>query len=140
MGIKIETNIKINGSKETIWKILTDFNDYANWNPFIKFISGDLKEGSQLTAQIDDMKFKPTVLVVKENETFEWIGRLLLPRIFDGQHKFQIIDNHDGSCTFNHSEKFKGILVFFMKKKLEKDVRENFQKMNFALKNKVEMN
>lgn len=140
MGVKIETKIKINGSKETIWKILTDFNDYKNWNPFIKAISGDLKEGSQLTAQIDDMKFKPKVLVVKRYQEFEWIGKLLLPRIFDGQHKFEIIDNKDGSCSFLHSEQFKGVLVPFMKKKLENNVKENFQKMNVALKNKVEMN
>ena len=30
------TKIEINGSAQTVWGILTDFDAYPDWNPFIK--------------------------------------------------------------------------------------------------------
>jgi len=41
---EIKTSIEISASPETIWKILTNFEDYENWNPFITKISGEKKK------------------------------------------------------------------------------------------------
>jgi len=39
---KIETEIIINTTPERVWEILIDFENYPNWNPFIRAIVGDL--------------------------------------------------------------------------------------------------
>ena len=138
MATEVKTSIIINSSSEHIWNVLTTFNAYPQWNPFIRSIIGDLKKQNQLHVQIDGMKFKPRILEVKKNEELKWIGHLLFPGIFDGTHYFRIIDNGNNTCTFIHGEIFKGLLVLLMKKKLNTGVKYNFEQMNLALKKIVE--
>jgi len=54
MAKQIKTSITINASKESVWKILMDFENYPEWNSFIKSVSGDVKVGNQIqTCRID---------------------------------------------------------------------------------------
>jgi hypothetical protein len=50
-----------------VWEVLSDFDAYPEWNPFIRRISGSPHEGEKLEVRIEPpgsrgMKFKPTVL------------------------------------------------------------------------------
>lgn len=47
MATEIKTEILINAAPEKIWAILTDFDNYPNWNPFIKTIEGRVEIGSK---------------------------------------------------------------------------------------------
>ena len=49
---ELYTEIQINASPNTVWKILTDFDDFSRWNPFIKEISGNINVGSQIYVHI----------------------------------------------------------------------------------------
>ena len=73
------------------------------------------------------------------NKEFRWRGRLLLGGLFDGVHKFEIIDNGDGTVTFKQSEKFKGILVPLFKKMLDTNTKDGFDQMNLKLKELAEL-
>ena len=84
------------------------------------------------------MTFKPKVLIVNPNQEFRWVGHLLFPGIFDGQHNFKLIDNGDNTTTFIQSENFKGILVPFLKKMIEINTVQGFRQMNEGLKREVE--
>ena len=44
---EIHTEIDIKASPEKAWKILTDFNNFSQWNPFIHKINGDPKVGTK---------------------------------------------------------------------------------------------
>lgn len=143
MAKEISTEITIAASPEKIWEILTDFNKYPNWNPFIKSIQGEAKVGQKITARIEPpdasgMTFKPTVLCFDTAKEFRWLGHLLFPGLFDGEHKFELIDNNNGTTTFIQSEKFKGILVPLFKKMLEVNSRNGFILMNEKLKELAE--
>ena len=35
---QISTEIEINAPVETVWSILTDFDKYPDWNPFVKSV------------------------------------------------------------------------------------------------------
>ena len=37
----INTEITINASTEIVWKVLMDFENYSNWNPFVTRIEGE---------------------------------------------------------------------------------------------------
>jgi hypothetical protein len=137
--MEIKTEINIKASPNQVWKVLTDFNNYSNWNPFIKQIEGTLKVGKKLKAVIQApessaMTFKPTVMSYKENKEFSWLGHLLFKGIFDGLHKFELIDNQDGSTTLIQSEIFEGILVPLFKKQLRVNTKNGFHAMNDKLK------
>ena len=53
MAKEIKTEILINATPEKIWSILTNFENYSNWNPFIKSIKGEVKVGNKIYARIE---------------------------------------------------------------------------------------
>lgn len=143
MAKEISTSIVINSSPSVIWEILMNFDNYPNWNPFILSISGNPKVGEQIEAKIQPpgakaMIFKPLVLVNEYEKEFKWLGKLWVKGLFDGEHRFQLIDNQNGTTTFIQSEKFKGILVPLLKKMLDQKTLKGFIGMNEALKLRAE--
>jgi hypothetical protein len=138
MAFELTTSIIINSTKETIWNHLTDFNSYSEWNPFIKSITNIQGINKSFSAHIQNMKFTPKLLVFDEGKELKWIGRLLIAGIFDGTHRFQIKTLQNGACEFIQSESFSGILVPFMKRKLNSDIKAGFNDMNMKLKERCE--
>ena len=57
------------------------------------------------------MTFKPTVLRVEPERELRWLGRLLLPGLFDGDHIFHIEPLAQTRSRFTQAERFSGILV-----------------------------
>lgn len=135
---RLYTQIRIQATPAQVWAVLTDFDAYADWNPFIKAFEGEIAEGKQFKVIIEDFTFRPKALSFKENKELVWLGKLGISGLFDGEHHFEIEDHGDGSVTFHHFENFKGLLLPLMRKKLETDTMAGFQAMNEALKARVE--
>ena len=140
---EIREEIEISSSATRIWQILSDFSNYPTWNPFIRRAKGDAKEGTKLDVYLQPsgargMSFKPAVLKAEANHELRWLGRLFLPGIFDGEHIFTIEPTTPGHLRFVQREIFKGILVPFLAKSLDKDTRRGFREMNQALKTRAE--
>ena len=140
---KLSTEILIEASPEEVWKVLTDFDRYPEWNPFITSISGKLKPRERLKVNIvppgeKGTIFKPRVNHLKSAEIFSWVGHLFIVGLFDGHHIFELHQTEIGQTRFVHSEEFGGILVTFLWKKLQTSVRDGFEQMNEALKTRVE--
>ncbi|MBU3011576.1 SRPBCC domain-containing protein [Polaribacter vadi] len=133
MAKQIKTSITINASKEKIWKILTDFENYREWNSFITSVTGKVKVGEQIKIKLQGLSFKPVVLIFNKNTELKWLGYLWFKGLFDGEHKFKLIDNKNGTTTFEQSENFTGILVNLFSKNLEK-TKKHFEQMNNELK------
>ncbi|WP_292365487.1 SRPBCC domain-containing protein, partial [Methanoculleus sp. UBA208] len=98
-----------------VWRVLTDFAAYPDWNPFILSIEGKPWVGTRLTVDIrppgrKSMRFRPRVLRVAKDHELRWIGRVLIAGLFDGEHRFTIIPEGDGS-RFVQAEVFTGLLV-----------------------------
>lgn len=138
MKLNIETKITINSTSSEVWKVFSDFSNYPNWNPFVKSLTGDIKEGSQISIVLPDMNFKPTVLKFEKDKELRWVGKLLFKGLFDGEHYFCLEDNGNGTTSFVHGENFSGILVGPFKKKLMNETRNGFIEMNEKLKEQVE--
>lgn len=138
MAKQIKTAITINASKEKIWEILTDFENYNQWNSFIKSVTGTLKVGNQIKVELQGMTFKPVVLTLNENSELKWLGHLWFKGLFDGEHKFKLTDNGNGMTIFEHSENFSGILVKLFSKSLDKNTKNGFEQMNKELKLRAE--
>jgi len=139
----LSTEIIIQSTREKVWKILTGFNAYGEWNPFIREISGDLKVGAEITVTMSiegraTSTFKPTVLSVVENEKFCWQGKLILPGIFQGTHYFLMEEFEEGKIKFEQGENFKGLFAGMILRKIGEQTLEGFKKMNQALKEKAE--
>ena len=136
MSKEIKTEIHINASPEKVWAIFSDFENYPQWNPFIKALTGEVKVGGRIVARIQPpdssvMTFKPTILTYEEGKELSWLGKLFISGLFDGLHKFELVKNADGSTTFKHSEIFKGLLSGMLN--LE-NTKKGFEAMNAKLK------
>ena len=140
---ELKTSIEINASPAEIWRVLLDFENYPQWNPFIKSIHGNPEPGAKIETKIHppgqrDVTFKPILLKVDENKELRWIGHLMFPGIFDGEHAFIIEPVDQSRIIFRQEEKFSGILVPVFWKSLYQHTRVGFIEMNQALKNRVE--
>jgi hypothetical protein len=139
---KLRTEIIINATPATIWKVLTDFALYPKWNPFVH-ISGRPEVGTKLenTMYIEGQKpqvFRPEVLVVDPQKEFRWEGHLFVKGLFDGEHYFQLEPMAGGKTRFVHGEHFRGILVGLILKMIGEQTLAGFEKMNTALKQRCE--
>jgi hypothetical protein len=140
---EIHTEIEINASAERVWRELTDFAAYHEWNPFVRRVEGEVRVGARLHVFIRppggrEMSFRPTVLVAEPNRELRWLGHLWLPGIFDGEHSFVIETLEDRRVRFVHRERFNGLLVSLLSKMLDRDTRRGFEEMNRALKLRAE--
>ena len=140
---EIRTEIEIAAAPERVWSILLDFRSHPEWNPFVRRIEGMAKAGNRLTVFIQPkegkgMTFRPIVQAVVPNRELRWLGRFLVPGLFDGEHYFRIEQLRQDRVRFIHGERFSGIFVPFAKSALETGTKAGFIAMNEALKARAE--
>jgi hypothetical protein len=138
---QISATIHIAATPQRVWAILTDLAAYPQWNPFIRQASGQLTEGATLTlrmvpAQGRAMTFRPTVLAAQPGERLRWIGRVIMPGVFDGTHQFALEDL-GGHTRLTQSETFRGVLVPLARKSISQ-TENDFRALNQALKRRAE--
>jgi len=138
----IEAGRVVDASPEAVWRVLVDFPAYPDWNPFVRRIEGPLREGERLRVRIEPpgsrgMTFRPEVRVVRPERQLVWVGRLVVPYLFDGRHEFRLEPLAGGERTrFVQRETFTGLLVPVL---LDADaVRRGFGAMNDRLADRAE--
>jgi hypothetical protein len=141
--LQLRTEITIDASAARVWDVLTDFEEFPRWNPFIRRIDGALAPRSRLAVKIQPpggraLTFRPTVLRVRPEEHFAWRGRTLLPGLFDGEHTFDLEALGARRVRFVHAEAFRGLLVPLLASSLRTTTRAGFDAMNAALKARAE--
>lgn len=139
---EIATEIEINASPARVWSVLVDFSAYPDWNPFIRELVGMPHVGETLKVTISPgdgkkMTFRPKVSVAEPERELGWLGRLLIPGLFDGEHSFRIVALASNRVRLVHGERFSGLLVGLARTSLE-GTRAGFEAMNRALKARAE--
>lgn len=140
---ELKTEIILNAPKETVWNTLLHFEAYGDWNPFILSVKGEAKEGTYLTNTMinngQKMVFKPIVTKVEEHRCFEWLGSAM-GGAFKGRHYFILEDLGNAQTKLIHGEQFTGLLSSLILRMIGEATLGSFQKMNKALKERVEGN
>ena len=139
----IETTIYIHAPPTRVWSILIAFSAYPAWNPFIIAAEGEPRPGARLKITVHPpgrrpMTFRPVVLVAAPERELRWLGRLLIPGLFDGEHRVRLEREGKAGCRFQQSERFSGILVPLFGERLLEAARQGFEAMNAALAKRAE--
>jgi hypothetical protein len=134
---RIAVTTEIEAPVDAVWAELTNTSAFPTWNPFITSLSGELAVGTRLEVRIappggKPMTFRPTVTAVEEGRRLEWLGRVLLPGVFDGRHSFTL-EPVPGGTRLTQAETFTGILVPLTASTLAK-TEKGFRAMNEALR------
>jgi hypothetical protein len=140
---ELHSQIEIAAPAERVWQVLTDFAAYPEWNPFIRRVNGRPEVDEQLVVRMrpsgtKGMTFRPIVMKVELNRQLRWLGHLLVPGLFDGEHIFEIEELDRDRVLFTQREVFKGLLVPLLARSLDRDTQRGFEEMNRALREKAE--
>ena len=139
---RIRTEIEIDAPPADVWRVLTSFSEFAEWNPFMPDAQGEASAGSKLHVRMSPpggsaMTIHPTVLVADEPREFRWLGHMGIPGLFDGEHVFELEDL-GGRTRFVQREKFRGIFAAPILAMVGEKTERGFVEMNEALRARVE--
>lgn len=109
----------------------------------MRSIEGEAAVGRRLSVRLQlgrgrPMTIRPTICTLREYEELAWRGRIFLPGLLDGEHRFMVEHSVERACRFVHSERFSGILVTLLWGVMGKKTSEGFVRFNEALKKRVE--
>ena len=140
---KLSTSIEIDASPDEVWRTLTNFEQYPEWNPFMTRVVGKAESAEKIKVTIalpfkQSLDFNLLIDSVTPTKEMVWLGTTLEPKVLDGEHYFRIEKIEGGKTRFSQGEKFSGILLYVSWPLLKVSVTNNFNKMNEALKARVE--
>jgi len=136
---EIRTEIEIDALPTKVWSILTDFDNWKNWNPIVNQVSGVASLGSELSVTMrgddgkDGQKYMPIVTEFEEPKFFRWRGKMLAEFLFTNDKVFELEEISSGTRLI-HKELFSGMLVPMFWSKFDKGVPPMLNSMNDALK------
>lgn len=143
MTHEIVTRVEIAASPAAVWRALTEFGEYARWNPVVRRISGPLVPGGVLSVLFRPsgslpVWFRAMLTVVEPEVEFRWTGKMIATALFSGDHYFRLRPLGGGRVELIQGEVFAGALASLMYRMLHNYNRSGFVEMNAALKNYVE--
>lgn len=135
--------VEINAPIEKVWAILLDFERYPEWNPFTYKVETDLKlgnpvnlyvklprRGSKLQVEYVKQVSKPNVLA--------WgmtMGAEFLLIALREQHLKPLGEDR---CSYQTTDAFTGLLTPVVKILFGNSIRDGFNVMAYALKQRAE--
>ena len=141
---EIRAEITINAPVEYVWAAVTDFKSYHDWNSQLSYLGGTAAPHGKLHLRLaaegaSPYEFKPDVSHWVPNERFAWIAHTGFPRVFDGEHYFEMQALGPNQTLLINREAYRGILsMVFKQLPMMKTAPAGFQKMNEELKAYVE--
>jgi hypothetical protein len=143
MSRQLSAEVEVEGSPARVWEVLTDFAAYRQWNPFIVEGGGQAVPGSRLELQMRlpgrrPMALRPVVLEAEPGRRLRWLGRLLMPGLFDGEHSFSLEPAGPGRVRVVQQEEFRGLAARPILAMIGEPTLAGFRQMNQALKDRVE--
>ena len=136
---ELVTECRINANPTQVWAVLAAGPDWGAWNPFIVKVDGELQVGGRLSNTLvmkggKAMAFKPKVLKAEPGVELRWLGRVLIPGLFDGEHYFKLY-SEAGGTRLVHGECFSGLLIGMLNMD---DTKASFEAFNAGLKKMAE--
>ncbi len=134
----IETNILIAAPIGRVWSILTAFDRYAEWNPYLVRVEGDAIPGSIITVHAvptpgADPMVSPVTVIAVEPYAMRWEGGLPDRDQWMGDHWF-VLTREGDATRLDHFEHFSGSLAATILSAHGATIRDNFIRFNDALR------
>ncbi len=128
--------IYINTTPEKVWKVLTNIENWDEWNNKINKskLQEKLKVGATFTWKTNGSKIKSKIHTFNTNQVLGWTGKTLGARAI---HNWYIEPSEQGTLV-KVEESMEGWIVKLMKKKINKTLKEDMTHWLEQLKTKSE--
>ena len=142
MAKLIRTETTINAPIHMVWQILTEFESYNEWNPFLKNVSADFRSGGKVKFSAivrgRKLKFAAKFNRVEELSYFAWSGDdAPISFAVNGNHYFELKKLDEKRTLFIHGENFTGLIIPAISFLLNQ-AQPAYESMNLALKERAE--
>jgi hypothetical protein len=139
---ELRTEVEIAAPCAHVYRVLTDFASYPEWNPFITSIAGKLALGEPLKVELSLPEgsayvLRPKLTQVTENAELRWRGHFWLPSLLESEHLVQLHPRGEMLTRVVQGENFSGFLLRFAGSSLTLTAR-GLVYMNQALKKRAE--
>lgn len=134
------TEAVIEAPPARVWEVLTDLRRYREWNPLVRWVEGDLREGGALRMHIVPLgrSFTVELDVLVEEEEIRWIGSLIGSWFLEGEHYYRLRPETPSRTRLAHGERFRGLASVLIPGFLLRRMESAFVAHNEALKARVE--
>ncbi len=142
--MKVATEILIQATPDTLWKILVDFAAYPEWNRFLKAVRGQAAPDAPLEIDIqyygknvEKQAVTVTGFMAPKYFSFVWKHRLG-SWFLSTEFVFRLKDKEDGRTVFFQELYITGLGLKFRRRDLEHAARLSMDKLNDDLKERGE--
>ncbi len=136
--------VEINAPISKVWEVLVDLDSYAEWNPYTVRIDADLNTlGSPVDLHVQ-MTAKNLIVqteelrVNKKEEQLSWGMKMLHPWLMCAQRDQIIKAVGENKTTYYTVDVFEGLLVPLCMLLYGKPIKQGFDAIAHALKQRVE--
>lgn len=132
-----EATAVINAPIEKVWQVLTNVQDYPNWEPNVTKVEGDVALGNQITIHtaFSERAFPVKVAELVPHQKMVWASGMPFG-LFKGARTFTVTQLED-SVKVHTREEFSGVLLPLFSGQIG-DLTPTFDAFAKALKDKVE--
>lgn len=139
---ELRTEIEIQATPDKVWQVLTDLDQYPQWNPFICHAIGKPEVGGKVDIDFQPdskgLKLHCTVVTLEPNRLLSWKYNVLIPFLMQGVHSFTIEPLENDRVRFIDREIFTGLLVPLQANDIDTNSKRGFEEMDKALKARAE--
>ncbi|NMO23381.1 SRPBCC domain-containing protein [Pyxidicoccus fallax] len=139
--VRLETEALIDAPPDTVWRVLTDFARYPEWNPLILEAVGEARMGGRVAMRASapdgsgkSLRFTATLVRVEPGVALEWKGGV--PLVLSGLHYFRLSPS-GGGTRLVHGEDYFGLYPRLVGKKRLLGMRPAYEGLNAALVKRV---
>ncbi|ERT04817.1 polyketide cyclase / dehydrase and lipid transport family protein [Lyngbya aestuarii BL J] len=137
------TEIEINASKQQVWRVLDQKEEWRNWNSFLFDRDSSLPfQGNQMvrlsvwrSPADQDTEFQAIVKVVQPGVCLSWVSEI--PG-FRGEYWFELQDIGVNRTKYIHREEFSGWLSRIFLPFIREDEKRGMERMARELKRYIE--
>jgi hypothetical protein len=115
----VRTEIVVEAPRYVVWRLLSDFPHYDDWNPYITQARGHAVVGEQIHLRFAPGSGQPRqvdceVVVVNGMRKLEWICRTYhLPGVLDREHIFRLLPLGSERVRIVYEGRWEGVFVPF---------------------------
>jgi hypothetical protein len=139
----IRSTTEIRAPLEEVWRILTDFAAYPEWNPHIRRVRGEPVLGGRIAIETRPpggraIVMRPLIMTWDPPHELRWRGTFLARGLFTGEHGFRLEAMKGNRVRFIQDETISGLLVPAYAALRLARTRRGFDQVNQALRDRAE--
>lgn len=139
----LKSVVFVNAPVSRVWRLLTDVDHLARWNPLVISASGQFRRGGMVIVYHHFPGIRSGACQLHmdrliEGEEVGWSSFLYSPLLMRNDHNITLLQMPGGYVRVDQTSRFVGVLPGFFWSRLEGRLREGFERMNHSLKREAE--